>query len=409
MKRSACVIVLSLNFVEWLEFSLYLYLAKAVFATTFFPPSNQSLLLTFALFAAAYLARPLGGWFFGRRADLTGRRNPMMHTASLMGIATLGICFLPDYSQIGVLATGLLLVFRIAQGVALGGEINTSAIFLLEHNPRNPMLAGSFVAAFGALGMFVGGALAAGIQSLSLPWLWRIVLAAVGFASLLISRLRKRLYESPQFINKVHLPHEKLWQQHWQGMLHIAAVGAFVSVMVYLCNIFWFTYASDQKLWSSITCAWIASFAQLGSALLAIPIAQYSPKGFATQLLKLSMITVAITAPILFYCTHQGIHLGVLLALCGYMLANGLLCASLYYFLYQQLPAEYRCRGISTIWALAASFGALALPVAQQASSAAQGYWVPALIVSCVACVAFLIIHEPSSVRQAKIKEIPVG
>ncbi|GGI84783.1 MFS transporter [Legionella impletisoli] len=403
------VIVLALNFVEWLEFSLYLYLAKSVFATTFFPPSNQSLVLTFALFAAAYLARPIGGWLFGRKADLTGRRNPMMHTAGLMGIATLGICLLPDYSHIGILAACLLLVFRIAQGLALGGEINTSAIFLIEHNPNNPLLAGSLVAAFGALGMFVGGAIAAVIQYCSVSWVWRVIFAVVGLASLLISRLRKRLQESPEFNHKKDLSRKELWQHHGRGMLHIAAVGAFVSVMVYMCNIFWLTYASDQKLWSSITCAWIASLAQLGSALLAIPIARFSSKNHAPQLLKLSMFTISITAPVLFYCTSQGFHLGVFLALCGYMLGNGLLCSSLYYFLYQQLPMQYRCRGVSTIWAFAASLGAMALPLAQQTVSGAAGYWIPALIVSIIACIAFIILHEPNGGRETTIKEIPAG
>lgn len=144
-------------FFEWLDFSLYLYLARSVFAKEFFPASNYSLMLSFALFAAAYFARPLGGWLFGRAADLNGRRHPMLLSAALMGMATLGICLLPNYQQIGLAATWGLLLLRIAQALALGGEINTSAMFLVEHYRRKPLIAGGLVAVSSALGMFMGG------------------------------------------------------------------------------------------------------------------------------------------------------------------------------------------------------------------------------------------------------------
>lgn len=167
MKQKALILVLALVFLEWLDFSLYLYLAKSVFAAKFFPLSVYSLELTFALFAAAYFARPVGGWLFGRKADLSGRRNPMVFSAALMGLATLGIALLPGYAQIGLWATWGLLLLRMAQGLALGGEINTSAMFLVEHHPQRPLLAGSLVAAGGAFGMFIGSALATLLQYIS--------------------------------------------------------------------------------------------------------------------------------------------------------------------------------------------------------------------------------------------------
>lgn len=405
MKRPIVLTVLAVNFLEWLEFSLYLYMAKSVFAREFFPSSSHSLMLTFAVFAAGYLARPLGGWVFGRAADLNGRRKPMMLTAGLMGMAMLGICLLPGYALIGAVATWLLLLFRLLQGLALGGEINTSAIYMIEHHNKNPMLAGSLVATFGALGMFFGGVLAALIQYSDVGWLWRVVFAAVGCISLWVSSLRKQLSESPEFDGRQNLTVKALWQRHWQGMVNIAAVGAFVSVTVYICNIFWLAFAAQLQMWPNVLCVWIAAFAQLGSALIAIPIARAAEPRQGQQLLQLSMLTIAISAPLLFYFTLHKLSFGIWLGLSGYVVGNGLLCASFYYFLYQQLPTQYRCRGTSIIWALAASIGALALPIAQQAVAASHLYWVPGVIVSGVSLSALVIIRQ-RTYQPSKIKDV---
>ncbi len=393
MKRSQLFLVLSLIFLEWLDFSLYLYLAKAVFANEFFPTSSYSLMLTFALFAAAYIARPVGGWLFGRRADLTGRRKPMVFSAALMGLATLGICVLPGYAQIGTIATWGLLLLRMAQGLALGGEINTSAMFLVEHHSHNPLVAGSLVAASGAAGMFMGGMLAALVQSTTVPWVWRAIFAVVGLVSLWVCQKRKQLQESPEFRDEQSRVTLATWQLHWQGLLNIAAVGAYVSVTVYLCNAFWVSFAIDKHLWSNVQCAWAGSLAQFASALLALPIAWFAKPKWNKGLLQASMLTTMFAAPLLFYLTEQKLTTFVIFPLLGYVLANALLCSSLFYFLYLQLPAQYRCRGVSTVWALAASLGALSLPIAEQAVTIANWYWFPGLWVSAIAIMALFTLR----------------
>ncbi|MFC3908190.1 MFS transporter [Legionella dresdenensis] len=393
MKRYALCLVLALIFLEWLDFSLYLYLAKTVFSARFFPASSLSLVLSFALFAAGYFARPVGGWLFGRRADRLGRRKPMVSSAALMGLATLGICLLPEYNKIGLWATWSLLLLRIMQGLALGGEINTSAMFLVEHHPEKPLFAGSFSAAAGALGMFIGGAAAAILHSINQPELWRIIFAVVGAASLLVCRLRKKLSESPEFQQQTHSPQKIEWLRYKWNFLNIAAVGIYVSVTVYMCNVFWVSFAIDQRLMAKELCSWSGSLAQLGASLLALAIARLAKPEQACRLLHSSMITAALTAPLLFYFTYQHNLAGVFCALAGYVLANGLLCSALFYFLYLQLPVQIRCQGVSTTWSLAASIGALALPLAAQGT--ASGYlWVPGCIVSLVAVCALILCRE---------------
>ncbi|ASQ44627.1 MFS transporter [Legionella clemsonensis] len=391
MKQRALFLVLAFIFFEWLDFSLYLYLAKSVFAKEFFPASNYSLILSFTLFAAAYFARPLGGWFFGRAADLNGRRHPMLLSAALMGIATLGICILPNYQQIGLAATWGLLLLRIAQALALGGEINTSAMFLVEHHPTKPLIAGGLVAVSSALGMFVGGSLASLLQLINFEQAWRVVFAIVGLLSLWICRLRKQLTESPEF-QKNYAKEIYPWRPYWQGLVNIAAMGVFVSVMVYICNVFWVSFAVDQQFMTRTQCSWLGSLAQFISAALALPVAYFSRPQYAYRLIQVSMLILMLTAPLLFHFTTLHYRSATLLFLLAYALSNSLLCAALYYFLYLQLPSQYRCRGVSTIWALAASVGAISLPLAEQAKIMGV-LWLPGMFVSITACVCLMLLH----------------
>lgn len=400
MKRTALILVLALVFLEWLDFSLYLYLAKSVFSLVFFPSSSYSLMLTFALFAAAYLARPLGGWIFGRRADLTGRRKPMLLSAGLMGLATLGICILPGYAQIGAWSTWGLLCLRALQGLALGGEINTSAMFMVEHHPKTPLIAGSLVAASSALGMFLGGAIAAILQYDLMPGAWRVVFAMVGFCSLIVCCLRKNLEESPEFKPaSAHVMTE--WRAHKDGIFNIAIVAAFISVTVYLCNIYWVSFAIDQGFASRTFCAWTGAFAQLFAALLAILIAYYARPFQTFGLIIASMVLISIVAPCLFYFTTHHLMFETLIMIVGYAVANAMFSSCLYYFLYTQLPSQYRCSGVSTVWAIAASLGAISLPLASQGVSLGARCF-PGLLVTLIALMGLYFLLRNRRVMVVK-------
>lgn len=392
MNKKALFVVVALVFLEWLDFSLYLYLAKSVFAHDFFPPSEYSLVLSFALFATAFLARPLGGWFFGKSADSHGRRTPLIVSAAMMGTATIAIALLPGYEILGLAATWGLLILRIAQGLALGGEINNSAMFLVEHQSHNPLVAGSYIAASGAAGMFLGGAIAAALQMIQIDWLWRVIFVLVGLVSLKVCSLRKKLTESPEFrANQTKIT--KILIEEWPGLINIAIIGVFVSVTVYVCNAYWVSYATDQGVWSPAGCAWAGSIAQLLSALLALPIARMVSPSKAQLLFRNSMITAFFGAPLLFLFTASAYLPGILLGLGLYVLTNGLLCSAMYYLLYLQLPAKYRCRGVSTVYALAASVGAISLPLVEQANLHHMPWFAP-FWVSFIAFMAYLFIFR---------------
>ncbi|WP_077216761.1 MFS transporter, partial [Piscirickettsia litoralis] len=190
----------SIVFIEWVEFSLYMYLGTLL-SHFFFPQDlgSHALLLTYAIFAISYLSRPLGGLLFGLYADKHGRRSPLIISSLLIGLATIAIGCIPSYQHIGLLAPILLLIFRLVQSLAISGEFNNSAIYLMEHNPKRTTLAGSWIGTASSAGMFVGGLIAVLVSASHHPHSWRLAYIVIGCLSLLLMLLRKRLLESPSY------------------------------------------------------------------------------------------------------------------------------------------------------------------------------------------------------------------
>jgi MFS family permease len=122
--------------IEWYDFYLYATLAP-FFAPIFFPSDNPtaSLLSAFATYAAGFLVRPFGAVFFGALGDIIGRKYTFLVTITVMGIATILVGFLPTYAQIGIVAPIALVLLRLLQGLALGGEYGGAAIYVAEHAP----------------------------------------------------------------------------------------------------------------------------------------------------------------------------------------------------------------------------------------------------------------------------------
>jgi MFS family permease len=125
------------NVVEWYDFAVYGAFATVI-ATTYFPGADPiaGLSASFAVFATAFLARPVGAMVFGRLGDRVGRRQVLVVVIVLMAAATAGIGLLPGHASIGVLAPVLLVVLRSAQGLSVGGEAAGATAFVVEHAPE---------------------------------------------------------------------------------------------------------------------------------------------------------------------------------------------------------------------------------------------------------------------------------
>jgi MFS family permease len=191
---------------EWYDFYLYAILAP-FFATLFFPPGNQTaaLLGAFGAYAAGFLVRPFGALIFGRVGDLVGRKYTFLVTIVVMGLSTVAVGFLPTYKTIGFPAAVILVLLRLAQGLALGGEYGGAATYVAEHAPDNKRgYATSWIQTTATVGMLVALAVILicriGMNAATFAsWGWRIPFW-FSIPLLLISiYIRLKLQESPIF------------------------------------------------------------------------------------------------------------------------------------------------------------------------------------------------------------------
>ena len=193
---------------EWYDFYLYAVLAP-FFAALFFPSGNQTaaLLSAFATYAAGFLVRPFGALVFGRIGDLVGRKYTFLVTILFMGFSTFAVGLLPTYESIGWAAPVLLVLLRLVQGLALGGEYGGAATYVAEHAP--PGKRGydtSWIQTTATLGFFlallvIGICRFGGVMSADdfKTWGWRIPFL-VSLVLLIFSiYIRLKLNESPVF------------------------------------------------------------------------------------------------------------------------------------------------------------------------------------------------------------------
>jgi MFS family permease len=191
---------------EWYDFYIYATLAP-FFAGVFFPPGNQTtaLLNAFVTYAAGFLVRPFGALVFGRVGDLVGRKYTFLVTIVVMGLSTALVGILPTYSSIGMLAPILLVLLRLAQGLALGGEYGGAATYVAEHSPdekrggntawiQTTATLGFFLALL-VIGLCRWGMVAAEFSK----WGWRIPFLLSIFLLVISVYIRLKLNESPIF------------------------------------------------------------------------------------------------------------------------------------------------------------------------------------------------------------------
>jgi MFS family permease len=192
---------------EFYDFIIFVFFAVAI-GHLFFPPGMPdwlSSLQTYGIFAAGYLARPLGGLVMAHFGDLLGRKRMFTFSVFLMAVPTLLIGLMPTYTTIGYAAPVLLLLFRMMQGAAIGGEGPGAWVFVAEHAPKRHvglaigMLTGGLTG-----GIMLGSLMATGINTAFSPaevgeYAWRIPFLVGGVFGFFAMYLRRFLHETPIF------------------------------------------------------------------------------------------------------------------------------------------------------------------------------------------------------------------
>jgi metabolite-proton symporter len=244
--------------IEWYDFFIYGTAAATVFGPRFFPQISPiaATLASFATFGVGFIARPIGGIVMGHFGDRVGRKSMLVWSLMLMGLSTLGIGLLPDYDRIGAWAPALLIVFRLVQGFALGGEWGGAVLMSVEHAPDDRR---GFYGSVVALGLPVGIVLSNAVFLVSsvlvdpaafLAWGWRVPFLASAVLVLVGLFIRVRLAESPAF--------DEIRRQgatrrapvvdvvRTSGRTVLLAAGSYtgISTLGYICLVYYVSYAT---------------------------------------------------------------------------------------------------------------------------------------------------------------------
>jgi MFS family permease len=219
---------------EFYDFVVFVFFAIPL-GHLFFPPATApwlAQLQVFGIFAAGYLARPLGGIVMAHYGDTLGRKKMFMLSVFLMAVPTLCIGLLPVYAQIGMLAPLLLLLLRVVQGIAVGGEVPGAWVFVAEHvPPRRIGFACASLTSGLTVGILIGSLIAASINRGMMPaqvldYGWRLPFLIGGVFGLLAVWLRRWLSETPVFEAMQArkelvsgLPLKRVLERHLPGVL----------------------------------------------------------------------------------------------------------------------------------------------------------------------------------------------
>ena len=237
--------------IEFYDFYVYATAAVLVFPHLFFPTGNETaaLLASFAVFGAAMVARPLGALFFGHFGDRKGRKATLVGALLTMGIATFLIGVLPTYSMVGWFAPAMLVVLRLAQGFALGGEWSGAALVATENAPKGKRAwYGTFPQVGAPLGFIIANGLFLLIALLLpsddptrpsdafLEWAWRIPFLFSAVMVIIGLWVRLRLVESDSFTKIVttkkvaKLPLAAVFKTNWRELI----LGTFIMLATYV-------------------------------------------------------------------------------------------------------------------------------------------------------------------------------
>jgi metabolite-proton symporter len=364
--------------IEWYDFFLYGSAAALVFNKLFFPSFDPLVgtLLAFATYAVGFVARPLGGIVFGHFGDRIGRKRLLMWSLVVMGLATVLIGLLPGYDAIGIWAPVGLILLRVLQGFAVGGEWGGAVLMAAEHGDSARR---GYWASWPQAGVPLGSLLSAGILAFMagvqseaefLRWGWRVpfllsgVLVAIGWY------IRNRVAESPMFKAEIEaaeeppkMPVMNVVRERPRAILLGAGLRVGENIIYYILTVFSLTFLVDVAAHSrslALDALLIGAAVQFVAipllALLSDSIGRRPVYAFGAFA---SAIFIFFFFPMLASASHALIILAIVVGL--------LLHASMYApqaaFITELFPTRIRYSGASIAYQLTAIFAGSLAPI----------------------------------------------
>ncbi|MDX0426706.1 metabolite-proton symporter [Sinorhizobium medicae] len=295
--------------IEWYDFFLYGVIAGIVFNQLYFPSHDPlvSMVLAYATFAVGFVARPLGGIVFGHFGDKLGRKQMLVLTILIMGVATVLIGVLPTYEQIGVAAPILLLILRIAQGIGIGGEWGGAVLMAYEFAPEDKR---GYYASIPQIGLAIGWCLSSGVVALLsllpeeafMSWGWRT--AFIGSVVLIVVGLyiRLKVAETPDFASvkeerqELKIPFVELIRTYPRNILLGMGARYIDGVFFNVFAVFSIVYLSKHVQVDRTTALWLVCLSALVMVVTIPLFGKLSdrwgrPKTYAIGSLLLALVT----------------------------------------------------------------------------------------------------------------------
>jgi MFS family permease len=396
----AFVASLSGTSLEWYDFAVYSAAAALVFPQLFFPGSDPltGTLLAFSTYAVGYVSRPLGGFVFGRLGDVIGRKQVLVLTLMLIGVATFAIGLLPTYSTIGVAAPILLVLLRFAQGVGVGGEWGGAVLLSSEFG--DPAKRG-FWSSAAQIGPPAGNLMSNGVLALLTAtlsdeafasWGWRIAFLLSGVLVAFGLWIRLKLEDTPVFRaiqemgDRPAAPIKEVFRTERRGLIAgiLSRIGPDVTYALF--TVFVLSYGTTH----GYTRSQVLTATLVGAAfqLVLIPAAGALTDRINRRLVYgLAAVGGAVWPFVFFPLISRGstmlLIVGVVVGLMFHSLMYGPQAA----FIIEQFSPRLRYTGSSLAYTIAGILGGAVAPLAFTALSGKFGTWVPVALYVAVACV----------------------
>jgi MFS transporter, MHS family, proline/betaine transporter len=355
------------NALEWYDYALYAQFV-GIIAQTFFPESEIQKMLTFAIFAAGFLVRPLGAVVFGYIGDRLGRRLALAIGILTMAIPTAGIGLLPSYDSIGIAAPIILTIIRLIQGFSLGGEFSGCIAYIVESSPKeNRGIAGSAAFVSMCLGMLLGTLTAALCKNVMeekflIEWGWRIPFVMGLFIGLIGLYIRLHLKESPLYQHALEngnlskTPLREIFRTNLKELFIGMGIYLTVTVPFYIVTVYVDTYF--QSLGFSSEIASNANLCTLIFMIIALPISAYISDKIGRKPIMIAgcLMFAFFTYPLLWIVNNSSNYIAAIAAISVLATISGIFMGPVPTVLVELFPTRVRFTGVALSYNMSAAF-----------------------------------------------------
>ncbi len=399
------------SIVEWYDFFVFASAAALVFDRVFFPAADprNGVLFSLMTYAVGFATRPLGGLVFGVLGDRYGRKRALVWSLLLMGCATMGVGLIPGYATIGVAAPALLVLLRLIQGLAVGGEVGGALLLVTESLPGDrrgywaawPMMGGPAgnvlaSAALALLGLSLG-------ESAFGVWGWRVAFLASGALIAVGVWMRTRVTESPLYqayaARRAKTDRQRLAPTlvaHWRSMLTVLLVKLGENALFYVFTTFYVVYVTrvlHLPRTLALTAAAVGSVADVAAIFVA---GAWSDRVGRRPVTAIGLVAASLWAFALFPATANGSTTAVIIAAVIGGLCHGVIVGGMSAYFVELFPTSARYTGFSLGYQVATVASGAVAPIIGVALLNAYGSTVPVSLYATAMAVPALITLRTS-------------